>query len=1458
MGHEKRKWNWLRPFIEEPVGTVSDDDGGKSSWRLPWLTTFLVVLSIVGLGAQVIDAIDAPSTAALIVLWAATILLIALHSPRTGSVLAATSYAAIFATQLSLLLLADSRHGANLTQVARYVSIFTSLVAFVIQINLPLREPAWPTNDISKPFTVPTHTLRSPEDNLSLLQWMTVSWVAPLMRLGNKRQLDEEDVWSLGYEFQHRHLHEAFRQLHGTVLLRVLRANWIDLVILTLLAFVELAADYASPVLLQYLLKAMDVIRFEKRPAITFATLLLLARLADSQVQIFALWFGRRCYERSRGEMITMIFEKTLNRKAISQPPNREEDGSSQDLPNKDDAETSEIIGNEVQDPERMPLLNGGSKKVHPVGGTSRWLSLLQSVRALFRRKRMAQANEDEHASMGKILNIIRNDAYEIAQRFWEFQTLIFVPFGLVISLILVWRLLGWPCLIGVAVVVIAQVLNYILARLLISWEMVRRKATDTRLQRISQYVEAIRHLRWYAWHHGQLDSIMNARQKELNLRIITSLWNIAIKFVNIFSGGLLPVSAFWAFTALAGQELRVDIAFPALQLFTMLQKNLREVPRLITVLLNAKVAMGRVESFMGEPDKPKNLDDEASQSQMVMKNADFSWPGTSHLVLRNINLSFPGGLTLVVGMVGTGKTALLQALLGEMDLCSGEVHRPNTPVAYCTQTPWLQSMSIRENILFNLPYDPVRYRKTLEACALLPDLASFEHGDLSPIGENGIGLSGGQKARVALARAIYSHASILLLDDPISALDQQTAEWIVKRCLSGSLVEGRTIVLVTHRVDICKGLAVQTIEVAHGTAQVSKGDVDITEDSTLHQTMSYDTHTGVDTTQQLQDAVPDKFEEQEHRRHGGVQLAVYWEYVRAGRIPWWLTVIFAATAWRFMGVAESWFLKEWGEAYNRGREQLLGLQVFSGDIHMLKTPLSGFFDRFPNPASEVEPWLLGYLVLITLETAALLMSDFSLLIITYGAGKRMFRDVMYNISNATFRFYDATPVGRLLNRVTGDVGTIDGNISGQFLRVVFQAIIWTSSIVVFATVTPAFLIFSLALTALYIWLFLGFLPTSQSLRRLEMVSLSPLMSNFGALLNGLITVRAFRAESAFMTRVIEVVDNFQRMDHFYWSVQGWLQYRFDVLSGFSTFALTVLAIYSNLTPGLTAFVLIAAQRFVASTHTLCRQYGQLQLDFVSVERVVEFLHLELEESGSITPPASWPSYNSAIEFRNVTIHYTPTSPPALTNVTATLPGGTHTAIVGRTGSGKSTLSLALLATTPPTSGSILIDGIDISKVDRNILRSRITFLAQEPVLFPSSLRRNLDPNNEYEDGECQRALSLAFSPSPSQGETPQTFTLDFQVAPHGANLSQGQRQLVSLARALLRKSSIVIMDEATASVDLETAARVQKVMRDELQQRGATVVSVAHRAGVLEGVDGVITLDKGRVESVEGTARGA
>ena len=963
--------------------------------------------------------------------------------------------------------------------------------------------------------------------------------------------------------------------------------------------------------------------------------------------------------------------------------------------------------------------------------------------------------------------------------RFWEAQTLITKPLGLILSIILIWRLIGWPCLLGVLTVFVAQAVNALITKALIQWERIRRKATDTKLQKISQYVEAIRHLRWYGWQDFWQDKIMESRQSELNLRVITSLWAILISFTTTFASGMFPIAAFYAYTVWAGRPLRIDVAFPALQLFTMLENNLREIPQLITVLLNAKVAVDRIEDFISEPDKDQaNTLSDPATTQLSLIEASFAWPGACEPILHNVNLSFPIGLTIISGKVAAGKTALLQALLGELDKLRGDVNIPSEMIGYCAQTPWLQSMNIRDNIVFSSPFEAARYQLVLEACALTPDLACFKHGDLSNIGENGVGLSGGQKARVALARAVYSRANVLLLDDPLSALDHHTAEVIVRKCFAGPLIEGRTVILVTHRTGLCRNLAAQVIEISDGRARTLDKDSTLLSDlSRVQSSESAGTTGGGGSEGQDEDDAPENFMEDEKRAHGGVKASVYWEYIKAGKIRWWSILIVVLALYRLVAVAETWFLKLWGEAYSRPSER-----AFSHP-----------FDTLPSPEANIRPWLFGFFVLAAGQSTMFFISQCFMLIIVYCAGRQMFKEIMDRVSHATFRFYDVTPVGRLMNRMTSDIGTVDGNISQQFQDVVWLSISWVSSIIIIASVTPLFLIFSFALTGTFVWIFLRFLPTSQSLRRLEMVSLSPLMSNFGALLEGLTTVRAFRVQKCFQDRVIAVTDAFQKMDHFYWSLQAWLMYRFDALSACSTFLITLLALYTGVSPGLTAFLLIAASQFVTSTHALCKQYGRLQMDFVSVERVVELLHLEQEPEGVIQPPASWPSYAGDIVFEDVTMRYAPHLDPSLSHVSFRVPGRSTAALLGRTGSGKSTLALSLLATVLPDSGRITIDGIDISKVNTQALRNRVTFLAQDPVLFPGSMRQNLDPLDEFSDEACEAMLKRVCSAH--------QWNLNTQVDVGGRNFSQGQRQLVGLARAVLRRSPVIILDEVCSLV---------------------------------------------------------
>ncbi|KAJ5174294.1 uncharacterized protein N7482_000171 [Penicillium canariense] len=1290
--------------------------------------------------------------------------------------------------------------------------------------------------DISAVGQPPCSDFRSPEDNLRLWQFLTVSWMAPLISLGRKRQLNEQDVWQLGFEFQHSRLHEKFRRIRGSVLRRVLKANGLDVLIISGIATVQMFCDFSTPILLQQLLQAMQDPTRPKRVPLTYALLSLVLRLVGVQSQVLNLWYGRRCYERSRGEMVMMVYGKALSRKNIiglhvegERKQANEEEGII-----SEDATTHEV----EPSPARQNLWN-----------------------CLFFRKRKSQPKKaKEAASLGKIFNLLRGDVYDVAQRFWEIDILIDKPLGLVIAVALVWTLFGPSCILGILAVLVAQAVNAVITRTLLRRERITRAATDVRLQRTSQFVEAIRHLRWYGWQDHWLRQVMEARQHELNLRIITRLWSTLIRFINAFASGVFPVVALYAYTMLAGHELRIDIIFPALQLFTMLETRLRDIPGLITALINASIALGRIEDFMAEPDKEKTDSSHPLENMpFTLDSCSFAWPGQVSPVLRDINVTISKGLTVIIGKVGAGKTALLQSLLGELDQLSGTSHLPSEMVGYCAQTPWLQSMSIRDNILFSAPYEEQRYKRTLDACALLPDLSQFKHGDLTFIGENGIGLSGGQKARVALARAVYSASRVLLLDDPLSALDHNTAELVVRKCLSGPLMQDRTVVLVTHRTALVREIADQIVELEESRATVyNKAEISAFTRNGLEIVMDLnDSETENEEISMEEEAVaiPDKFIEEEHRAEWGVKARVYWNYIKAGKYRWWVILVLVLAIYRLTAVGQSWFLKEWGEAYSHVPWTLNHLSAWlkpSRDIPLVSvTSVDTYLmpqisvDQLPPPHEDVRPWLWAFFGIISFQAIALLVSQLLMLVIVYCAGRTLFQQVMVRVSHANFRFFDVTPVGRLMNRLTSDIGVVDGNISEQFQAIAFYAITWISSVLVIATATPVFLVFSLILTIAFVLIFLRFLPTSQSLRRLEMVSLTPLLSNFGELLHGLTTVRAFLAEERFQSRVISVVDKFQGMDHFYWSLQAWLMYRFESLSAFSTFCLTALALYTNTAPGLVAFVLIAANNFVDSTHALCKQYGQLQMDFVSVERVDELLHIEEETPGTIDPPAAWPTYGSDIIFENVTIRYAPHLDPSLTDVSLQIPGGSTTALTGRTGSGKSTLAVSLLSVIRPETGRIMLDGINIADVNTQALRTRVTFVAQDPVLFPGSIRLNLDPTEEFSDQQCADVLERLCG---RHG-----WTLDMHIEAGGKNLSQGQRQLIALTRAVLRRSPVVILDEATASIDHDTSLEIQQIIREELQL--STVITIAHRIEAVKDADYFVVLDQGKV-SRQGTTR--
>jgi ABC-type multidrug transport system fused ATPase/permease subunit len=582
---------------------------------------------------------------------------------------------------------------------------------------------------------------------------------------------------------------------------------------------------------------------------------------------------------------------------------------------------------------------------------------------------------------------------------------------------------------------------------------------------------------------------------------------------------------------------------------------------------------------------------------------------------------------------------------------------------------------------------------------------------------------------------------------------------------------------------------------------------------------------------------VADKFLKDEHRAKFGVPMRVKWLYLRAGGFHWWTAVILFSTAYYLASLNVSWFIKSWGEAYSSTRVHLRKSGNTKAPLLSLEKSRSSLYDDYPSPLDDVRPWLWTY---FGVSVAPTIQIGYSITeaIVGLRASKYFFQGVMDSVSHATFRFYDVTAVGQLMNRLTSDISVIDGKSAFHIRRFALFGVGLVVYFAVMASVTPSFLIFCIPLMGIFAWTFLKFFLTSQSLRRLHNVSLSPLFTNFGELHQGIITVRAFHAGLDFQKRIISVVDKFQGMDHFYNSVQSWFMYRIDMITAVSAFGLTVVAVVTGLTPGMTAFMLITVNSFVGSTHGFSRVYGELQMDFISVERVEELLHIEQEKPGMIQPPATWPHFGADIMLDNVTVRYATHLDTILHDISLRIPGGSTVALVGRTGSGKSTLAQALIGVVRPNTGKISIDGVSVDDVDIDTLRQRVTFVAQDPILFSGTIRHNLDPVKKFSDEECATVLERVCSR--------QKWTLMTKIESGGQNLSQGQRQLIGITRAVLRRSPIVILDEATASIDYETSISIQQILRDEMTE--STVIIIAHRIEVVKDADYAIVLEHGRV----------
>ncbi|PNY18842.1 ATP-dependent bile acid permease [Tolypocladium capitatum] len=1373
---------WLQPFAKE--------QGPGPEKRKSWTHWTLVLgfVCLAGLVLAIIPACLSPKQLVAIlevVPWLSATLITVFDRPTKTPRLLLLQYLLVLVAGLATYSIKFLDHAVDALDPYRLARIGLSVAAVIAIVNMPLRNPAWDTEDIGNPLLPPSHHVRSPEDNLTLFRFWAMTWVYPLARIARAKEITVEDVWQLPFDFRHTHLYMAFRELDGKLIPRLIEANGLDLFISTTLAVVERVAEVSNIRLTSKLYTALDA--NQPGEAIFWCMVMLCLDVVRQLAKTTSSWYSRKAYERSRGETFIGLFRKLLTRA----------------VPGSDVTEKGPVEEN-ADRPPRLHRIFGkccGGRKPNPPAGF----------------------HQSQPASNAKVVNLVRGDTYEISQRFWDFPKLVSQPIKVVFTIYFLIDIMGWPSTVGFGLMAIFLASNSMIVRELIKLERSRTAHSDKRAQAVSHFVEASRPLKLNGWTASWSSRIMKFRALEMRKRLQIARVAAAISTTNVAGGAAYPLASICLYTLALRQGLPNNVVWPALQLFGQLEASVREAFDLVSAFWKATIPVGRVNKYMAEPDRDASGFVSAGTEDIEFRGASFSWPSTDSMVLKDLDLVFPDGLTIVRGKVGSGKSSLLLAALNEMELHGGDLCRPDEPVGYAQQLPFLQNKTIRDNIVFHEQFDAARYRRVIQACALAPDLATLPDGDQTRLEEGGVGLSGGQKARVALARAVYSPCRILLLDDPLAALDHDTASKIVRRFLQGPLAEGRAIVMVTHRDDLVLRIADQVIDMDNGRATVlPEEQIKLELEQPIHTPSS---HGAADEAESAHDAQGEEVAgvndaPEEPSETGGVPLSIYLTYMKAG--GWYMWVILAVFYGmsRYCDISRARLLEAWGNdtAYQTGD----GSRGYWG---------------LPNPETYPQVWLYVLGALSAGQVVAFAVAQLLLAKISVDAAQGLFRIAVGKISKASFRYHDITPTGQLKNRLISDMGMVDGGILTPLESFVYNLITLVLSMVAITTHQPLLLIILSAVAVLFVYFFRLYIPVSRCLRRLETRYLTPIIANIGVMQDGLVTIRALRVEGHFQDRHLDAVDDFQKQDHFFWSMAFWLDFRLSMSSACTRALLVLFMVWYRTPASAIGFVLTQTTIAMASVQQLCERFAQLQLDAVSLERVNALNRIPEEPAGDDDPPDDWPRPCDGVKFEDMSFRYADGLPNVLNKVSFEIPGGSTCAVLGRTGSGKSTIANALLVTQTASEGRVKVGGVDLARVNRTALRNRVTFIQQDPTLFPGTLHDNLDPEGKFSDDECLNAIHRVLGPS---------WSLDSPIDAGGKNLSQGQRQLVGIGRAVLRRSGLVILDEATASIDRGTAAFVQRILREELSK--STVITIAHRLEAVEDATWCLRLDRGRV----------
>uniref|UniRef100_A0A8K9UHP2 ATP-binding cassette, sub-family C (CFTR/MRP), member 9 n=1 Tax=Oncorhynchus mykiss TaxID=8022 RepID=A0A8K9UHP2_ONCMY len=1063
--------------------------------------------------------------------------------------------------------------------------------------------------------------------------------------------------------------------------------------------------------------------------------------------------------------------------------------------------------------------------------------------------------------TLGQINNLVAIETNQLMWFLFLCPNLWAMPVQIVMGVILLYYLLGTSALIGASVIVLLAPVQYLIATKLADTQKSTLDQSTERLKKTTEILKGIKLLKLYAWENIFCDSVEDTRGKEL-----TSLRTFALyTSMSIFMNAAIPIAAvlvtFVSHALINKSKPSSSEAFAALALFHILVTPLFLLSTVVRFAVKAMVSL--------IPLYP------------VQVNGGFFTWGSNLSTLSDINICIPTGqLTMIVGQVGCGKSSLLLAMLGEMQTLSGKFcctsnkinkldsqhivvilvqlfHKNRYSVGYATQKSWLLNATVEDNITFGSPFNKQRYKTVIDACSLQPDVDLLPFGDQTEIGERGINLSGGQRQRICVARALYQNTNIVFLDDPFSALDIHLSDHLMQEGILKFLQDDkRTVVLVTHKLQY----------LIHADWIIAMKDGSVLREGTLKDIQTHDVelYEHWKTLMNRQDQELEKLivktalerktlrrafysreaknqeEEEEEEddnmstttsRRSKIPWRVCWQYLSSGGFLMVFLMVFSKLLKHSVMVAIDYWLAEW---------------TANGD-----GPVNGTaYDDAGLPDSYYVP---VFIILCGAGIALCLITSLTVEFLGLSAATNLHHNLLNKIIHAPIRFFDVTPLGQILNRFSADTNIIDQHIPPTLESLTRSTLLCLSAIGVIAFVTPSFLIALIPLAVSFYFIQKYFRVASKDLQDLDDSTQLPLLCHFSETAEGLTTIRAFRHESRFKQKMLELTDTNNTAYLFLSAANRWLEVRTDYLGAVIVLTAAVASIWSsgkNLPSSMVGLGLTYALTVTNYLNWVVRNLADLEVQMAAVKKVNSFLSTESENyEGSMDTtqvPEDWPQHGE-IKIQDLCVRYDPLLKPVLKHVNAYINPGQKVGICGRTGSGKSSLSLAFFNMVDVFEGRIIIDGIDICKLPLQTLRSRLSIILQDPVLFSGSIRFNLDPERTCTDDRLWEALEIAQLKNMVKALSG---GLDAVVTEGGENFSVGQRQLFCLARAFVRKSSILIMDEATASIDMATENVLQKVVMTAFADR--TVVTIAHRVHTILEADLVIVMKRGNILEID------